>query len=518
MLAFGLLILVQPETIEALPPVLDIGLEGDSHPQSAVCNKETDFITRRCSKHLLRLSVNPFPWCAAAHGQRGDLDLSQSIVEDPMDCINHVCEIFDQFQNCLVQHDIPEVCIFTRPQYARLPINFHFICQLKRKSTDMLTPLRCLQENRLLDLLLFHLTDRHGVNFLDPYVQGNKNALFRFLNVESMLYTFFISPEGFELLLSQSYICFPQNILDREILSVGEETCGAVAARIASDYYLTFRRIVNAILKQVGLSVNVCEDDHKGIQSEIVEERNPESEDEEYGRTRTFHTVFDQFHEFLEYNSAGTVLDTLYGHDLRRYIKGLSASEFCDPFSGLIICTRASNLLSRDESVKSVSNIIYFAHAETIPFMDYPQESSMEGFNSCWNLLAQICSTNTSYFDYIYTVISGTADIQLMMDNLTCKWQDTLIKGYIQASKSGNLWPPELALVYHPLHLTSSVYSRGSITGSLPDLIASLDKSIKGIAAKCGGKAARCLQRFFEKLNYAWYSYTKLLYMEQIYF
>ncbi len=515
MLAFRLLILVQPQPNEALRPVFGVGLEGNSHPQPTVCSSETDFIIERCSKDLAHLATYPFPWCGAAHGQRGDMDLSQSIVEDPMDCINHVCEIFQQFQNCLVQHAIPEVCLFTTFHNAGIYIDFHFICQLKRKSTDMLTPLRCLQENRLLDLLLFHLADRHGVNFLDPYVQGNKNAFFHFLNAESMLTTFFINPEGFELLLSQGYICFPQNILDREILSVGEETCGAVAARIASDYYLIFRRKYTAVSKELGLPVNVCSDDQKSTGSETAEERNPESEDEEYDRTmRTFHTVFDQFHDFLEHNSAGTALEISYGRAMRLYIKRLSASDFCNPLSRLPIVVSACNLLSRDGSVKGVFNIIYFAHAATIPFMDYPQEPSIERFHSCWNLLVQICGSNTSYVDYIYTMISGTAEIQLMMDNLTCKWQDTLIKGYIEASKSGNLWPTGVSLVQHPLSLTSDVYSFGSVAESLPDLFASLDRGIKAITAKCGGEAAR-LQLFFDKLNYAWYSYLKLLDMEQ---
>ncbi len=95
MLAFRLLILVQLQPIEGLHPVLDLGLEHDSHPQPPVCSS-TYLIVCRCSNDLVHLSEFLFRG-APPRGQRGDLDLSQSIVEDPMDCINHLCAILEKF-------------------------------------------------------------------------------------------------------------------------------------------------------------------------------------------------------------------------------------------------------------------------------------------------------------------------------------------------------------------------------------------------------------------------------------
>ncbi len=523
MLPFILLIAVQSEFIEGLRPALDIGVEDAFFNnltrlkafQPPVCSRGSQLIIRRCAKAISNLATNPFPWCTSTHRQRDDPDIGQSIVEDPMDCIRYACEIFEQFQNCLEQHAIPEVCLFTILRNARVYIDFHFICQLKRTSIEMLNPLRCLQERRLLGLVLFHLADRHGASFVDAYSQGNANAFFRFLNAESLLTTFFVDPLGYEDLLSYGLICLPQSVLIREIAYIIDESCGAVAARTASDYYLAFRRKFNSILKETGLPVNVCEDGYKTIQSETAEEKNPESEDGKCGQRRLFYTVFDQFHDFLDHNSVGTALDTLYGRYLRLYIKRLAVSDFCNPLLGLQLAFRACNLLARGGSAKGIFNIIYFAHAYNYPFMDYPQETTMTRFRSCWNLLVQICGTNTSYFDYVYTVISGTADIQLQMDNLTCQWQDTLIKGYIQVSEAGNLWPTVFSLARRPLFLTSGVYSFGSLTGSLPDLRIGLDGSIKKIAEKCGRKAGRRLKLFYDKLNYAWYTFVKLMDLKQ---
>ncbi len=146
-------------------------------PPEVVCD-ETDYrIIDRCAINLRDITLGGFPWYPQLKERQGNYDT----LKDPMDPINRVCEVYDQTLNCLEQHSIPHVCWISFGDVLQLYTDFKFICEQPR-TTALLRVLGCLQENKALDLLVYRLADRYGAHFMDQYVNGNKNAFFRFLN------------------------------------------------------------------------------------------------------------------------------------------------------------------------------------------------------------------------------------------------------------------------------------------------------------------------------------------------
>ncbi len=217
-----------------------------------------------------------------------------------------------------------------------------------------------------------------------------------------------------------------------------------------------------------------------------------------------------EFYKFLEDNSPGTALDTFYGRIWLYETKKIPTTVFCQADRYMILPVMACFFLANDKQVPAVFNILQFAHAIQFPFMDYSHRSSVELLNSCWGLLEQICGRNVSYYSYTYTLVSGAWEVQTIMDNLTCKWQDTLIKRYIQASEDGNLWPIPVNFPHRPLFLTSGSNTFGAFATSLSELYSVLHGAIETISQRCGRTAGYSVDRLFQRLRYYWYDFLKL--------
>ncbi len=158
--------------------------------QTPVCTYKIRKAIQRCEQNMRDPVMNGFPWCVSSQMHDSHLGPSQDIVGDPMDCLNHVCEVFDEFQDCLAHKSIPGVCVLSDSASAlRVDINFNFICHRQKRSTDLIHALQCLKQTRDLELLMYRMAERHGPGFADAYAQGNKNALWRFLNAESLIFT-----------------------------------------------------------------------------------------------------------------------------------------------------------------------------------------------------------------------------------------------------------------------------------------------------------------------------------------
>ncbi len=78
-----------------------------------------------------------------------------------------------------------------------------------------------------------------------------------------------------------------------------------------------------------------------------------------------------------------------------------------------------------------------------------------------------------------------------MMDNVTCQWQDTLMRLYIKASEQGNIWPTALNANRRPMVLSVGRYSHGSLTNSMSDLISVVTHGVKEISARCSLSSAK---------------------------
>ncbi len=232
--------------------------------------------------------------------------------------------------------------------------------------------------------------------------------------------------------------------------------------------------------------------------------------------TRNDEMFRKKFYHFLDENSPGTGMDTAFGAFVRNTIKILPDRDFCDPTAGLLAPFQACHLLSYDPSGKARFNVLLYAHViASEPFEPLIDSSGLKMFQSCWKLLQQICGHNATYYEYNYRLSAGSREIQRMMDNLTCEWQDMLIGHYIEASEHGNIWPTTLNMPGNPLFLSSGRSTFGSLTNSLSGLISIVSRGVKEISAKCGMVSAKRVRLFYDRLQYNFYAELHLYNMVQ---
>ncbi len=281
---------------------------------------------------------------------------------------------------------------------------------------------------------------------------------------------------------------------------------------------LYLRRTFSALLNETGLTANVCDMDNVGGRRKAAvldSVRQISGVNYRNSPSMTKVSTILEFYKFLQDNSPGTALDTFYGRILLNVTKKIPTTRFCQADGIMSSPVRACFLLAHSRQVPAVFNILQFAHSITECFMDSPHRPSVELLNSCWSMLEQICGRNVSYFDYQYTLISGTWDVQKITDNLTCKWQDTLIKRYIEASEDGNLWPNTYSFLGRPLFLSSGEHTLGAFANSLSELFSVIHGSIETISVRCGETAGNSINRLLRRLRYYWYDNLQWIEMLQ---
>ena len=412
-----------------------------------------------CLKDLMSLEMNGFPLALSNMTDQIQNQQNQSRnLGDPLDPINHVCEVFEDGVKCLDQHAIPSECMAAGDASGFvLHTTFQFICYIQPRSTDLLHNLQCLKESRILDLLVLYLADRSSTH-IDDMVQGNVNALFTlFMNCLTHLLKLFIMPFPMDELVGIGLICLPESVISHDATFIVDRKCGSNAADLVRDFYLYYRTRFTGLLSKAGLPTIICDKQTRRKPAIGSLYATPD------------HTPDDgifrkSFEQFLEKHSPGTAMDTPYGDTVRAALALVSDREFCNPITGLPTPFHACLLLSYDPSGKGRFNILSFAHYVSLPFSPYPDSSSLKIFRSCWNLLQQMCGQNTSYLRYTYHVSAGSRAIQSVMDNITCEWQDMLIRLYIRASEQGNIWPTGANADRRPMFLSGGRNSYGSLT------------------------------------------------------
>ncbi len=475
-------------------------------PDEVICSLETFREIMQCAKDIILLQRKGFPWGVA------DLQKPQHLIrdchpdkydhgdiKDPLDRINHVCKVFDDFLKCLDLNAIAGECLLSGDdQLFQIHTTFTFICHIQPRSTDLLHSLRCLQESRVADLLIFLLANNPN-SHIDDMAQGTVNALFRFLTHSDVLVnTYFIFPIATDFVVSDGLICLPKSVISRDVYFLVSNKCGDNAADVVRDYYFYFRKRFLDGMRMLGLST-ICDP----IVDGTVAAPDAAERDSVFGSS-----LFDQF---LTDNSPGTAMDTEYGHMLRKALNNVPDMEFCDIGHTVpVVSFQACLLLSYDSSGKGTFNILHVAHSIAVPFETSPHSSSLDIFHSCWSLLSEICGENATYFEYGYRVSSGSREIQRMMDNLTCEWQDMLIRHYIEASEHGNIWPSFYVARRRVLLLSPGIYTLGTLENLMSDLLRVLGRGVKEISPKCSLSSAKRIELYYERLKYYWYNWLKL--------
>ena len=476
--------------------------------QDAVCTEKIYREILQCLEDLILLARNGFPWAQPdMTDQIRNYKQNQSCnLGDPLDPINHVCEVFGDSLKCIDQHAIPRECMVSGDGTGFVVhTTFQFICHIQPRRTDLLHSLQCLKESRVLALLVLYLADRSGTH-IDDMVQGNVNALFALLmNSDIEIPNVYITPFTIGELVCTGLICLPESVIYHDVTFIVDRKCGSHAAGLVRDFYLYYRTRFNGVLSKLGLPTNICDKETRRKPAIGNLYATP-------GDTQDNGIFSRLFQQFLEKHSPGTAMDTPFGHRIRSVIASEPDGKFCNPVIELQAAFQACLLLSYDPSGKARFNILLYAHAViNVPFSPYPDSSSLKIFRSCWNLLQQMCGQNTSYLEYDYHVSVGSREIQRMMDTMTCEWQDTLMRLYIKASQQGNIWPAGLnANNRLPMFLSEGRFSFGSQTDSMSDLISVVTHGLKEISAKCSTASAKRMELFYNKLEYFWYHELKL--------
>ncbi len=474
----------------------------------AICNWDDVYMINNCAKDLHPLIMNGFPWGVAngndIQNQRRNERQLKNTINDPLDPVNYVCRVFEDFLRCTDERSIPNVCLLTGTgQIFRIHTIFNFLCYKEPRSIDLLHNLRCLQQTRVVDLMVFQLSDIYGTSLIDIQAQGTTKALFRFLDFAPLTPAYYVNPIGLYKLANLGMICFPESVITHYIPFIVNRKCGSQAAVLVRSYYLHFRAHFNDLLDELGVPTNIC---HRKIHKNLTTVDGARMEPENFADD----PLLRLFEQFIEDKSPGTAMDTVYGRHLRRVIEEASASELCNPVSGLLASFQACVLLSYDASGKEIFNVLQYAHSMTMPYTDFPETSSMETLSACWNLLQQICGANSTYVEYSYRVSAGSRQIQEMMNNVTCKWQDMLIGHYIAASEDGNIWPSGYNIPQRPMFLSRGIHTLGDFQNSLSDLSVALDAGIKEISSKCSKASATRIRLFYHRLKYFLYDVLKL--------
>ncbi len=302
---------------------------------------------------------------------------------------------------------------------------------------------------------------------------------------------------------TRGLICLPESVITHNVAFIIDRKCGSHAADLVRRYYLYYRARFNSVLNKMGFPTNIC-DKVTGSLSPTTYTSHADTESDD----GTHRRLLDQF---LEENSPGTAMDTAYGLLVRTLIASVPDREFCAVIGGLGTSFTACRLLSYDPSGKARFNILQYAHSDfALPFTPFPDSSSLNLFRSCWDLLQQICGANTTYLYYTYHVSAGSREIQRMMDNLTCVWQDTLTQQYIDASERGNIWPTALNTPARPMLLSNGRYTFGSLTTSMSDLISVVNRVVNELSERCSMGSAERIKLFYHRLNYGWYTHLKI--------
>ncbi len=111
--------------------------------QDAICTPQTWQEIEHCMRELRPLVANGFPWGLAniseIQNQIRHQQMQGDKIQDPLDPINHVCVVFDDFLKCLDQHSIPDECLPSGAADAfRIHVVFQFVCHMQPRSSDLL--------------------------------------------------------------------------------------------------------------------------------------------------------------------------------------------------------------------------------------------------------------------------------------------------------------------------------------------------------------------------------------------
>ncbi len=466
-----------------------------------LCPTRTTEKIVKCSSELKSLSSSGYPWDSPPYHSRnrqGLADIHRSI-GDPLDILDHICGVFEEFQECCSYNQINYYCFLISPKRnfnaPHLNMTFYFICKMAPRNVDTVHTLQCLQTTRALSVLQYHIGNHcvHGPGVLENQMQVFKKAWFYMLDIPANFSRRNVPPV---LIDSQ---CLPRKVIEGCVKDIIDQKCGKSAAKFV-ERFITFRIEQNAkALSDAGLSPIECDSD------QISQYRHNTSGTAKSGTVMVSHHDLgyarEELHRMLSKDAAGSGLDTVYGKRLEHDLKKLE-NEINPCNKNLLFLQYEKCLLLSDAMGESPKySILQSAHGLLNLLTQGTMCSRLDSLVACWKLQKNVCRPATRGFEHDFILQIESCHIQQYMETIQCEWQDMLFEFYIEAANNTS-WP--LATQSgHPLFLDNAHYDIRKIIKSFEHFIQLLQPGVRRIASRCGSEAAEKLQNVYRSLRYA---------------
>ena len=158
-------------------------------------------------------------------------------------------------------------------------------------------------------------------------------------------------------------------------------------------------------------------------------------------------------------------------------------------------------------------NLLHFAHAlkPLIPYSGSHCSRMADGMQ-CWHTWAEMCGGAALAAEYnIYLFLEG-CEIQQLLEEGSCYWQDILLPYYLEASHS-TVWPLLPQYPSNPMSLDPNIPS--NVTNVMSDfvrLIQILQQGVSRVKQICGNPLGNRLEGMFEQLKCMQRDAIKMLY------
>ena len=446
-----------------------------------------------CQSQLWHYAVNGNVWFGGHPKKVGRNQRPRNgsdSLRDSLDSLNYACTLHERSGKCLDEYGVRDYCISRTRALAEI-MDFQFICQHQKRDENLVHAIRCLRDERILAMLLFHIGNRcvGGMDILDDLMARTKSAYF---------YTLDINPATETTLMPMLY-CLPRHVISTCVGEIVEDHCGKRSSRLVQDYLLYCQDWFDHSLKSAGLASNICE---YNISSNFPQKMPPIVSSERHENVG--------FVTGIEMRAPGTALDTVSGRWLVAYLQSVSWQGICSDiryvYGAYTACVKSSDA----KYERSKFNILQFGHGLFGPsFYHGTQCSRLEQFNACWKQLQQMCGPVTRGFKQHATLLVEGCKIQSEMEAAGCHWQDMMLRRYIHASRV-TVWPIPGEGLQNPLFLDSP-HDKTRSMNDLDTVIALLQPGVDEISRKCGQQPAKRLRVVLQQLRYLQYDAVKMV-------
>ncbi len=463
---------------------------------STVCPSNTVEQIAHCGTDLYRLAMTGFPWSSNS-ANLSEADAGP--IKDTLSSLDHICQMFSRFQDCIRLHNIFDYCLMIPPysNFEFLKVSFHFICDVTQRNVNTFQSLQCLKDTRVMSVLDFHMGKEclDGLEVLNNQVRMFHRTLFYMLDLHSAFYRRGSAPN------MGSKLCLPSAVIHGCVKKIVKNICGDSASEMVVKFIgFQQKQFANAVT-QVGLSPVDCDSgQNRQFRPKTSTLRATHKSGNLAARLYGLEDPRLHFMKIISQESPGTALDTNFGRELLTYLRNATSAKRECSLNVLSRQYLACWLFSTDPTEPPKYSILPSGHRTSLIQRFGTQCNRRQDFEACWNLQKGVCGQVTKYFEHDFILQIDSCYIQQYMERIQCNWQDMMFEFYIQASQHSD-WPLGRQSG-EPLYLDNVTYKFREIAQSMHHFLHLLELGIERIASRCGHEASERLYEVYGKLNH----------------